>query len=69
MTEPMESRSVTLDFVAVCVVGLILALLLAVSITLTVASHQARSDEHERIDRKVTAICRAIPECKEQTNG
>lgn len=51
-----EQRQVTLDFVAVMIVGIVLSLMMAVSIVVNVTYQQDRSDEHHQIDRTLREI-------------
>lgn len=61
----MSERTVTLDFVAITVVGLMLGLLLCLSIILSVVQLNDRQKEHDAIHRHLDAICRAIPNCED----
>lgn len=54
-----EGRIVTLDFVAVLIVGIILAAMLATSIILTLYALDQRQGEHARIEHKIDRLTAA----------
>lgn len=60
-----EKRIVTIDFVAVLVVGVVLAALLALSIVLTLYALDQRQTEHQRIEQKIDRL--TITERAERT--
>lgn len=54
-----RERTVTVDFVAIMVVGLVLGLLLCLNIFFTIWEHEHRSDEHDKIARQIVQLVRA----------
>lgn len=54
-----DGRTVTVDFVAILLVGLVLSLLLCLNIFFTIWEHEHRSDEHGQIQQHITQLERA----------
>lgn len=59
-TELRTDRTVTIDFVAIILVGLVLSLLLSLNVIVTVWEHEHRSDEHDLIQRHLTLVDRDV---------